>query len=368
MSSTSLIDLDRLLAPIPGDDPAGHPVPFVLRTKLDAARKAVNPSDYAANDPLRPAEAKPADWPEIVRLTQDVLAEQSKDLMTAARLTEALTKLHGFVGLRDGLTLLRRLIEDAWDRLSPPIEDGDLDVRAAPFNWLDDPDRGARFPSAVRAVPLVEYGEQPISWLDWKASQSAPAAAPADQFSSAPPAEPFAEKFDKAVAAADRPRCQAQVDDLAAGLAELETLSKALDDRLQDSAPGMADLRKAMADCLDLARRILDKKGPAPVEYTPPADEPTAAPAAGEAAPAANGAPRPAAAPRLLTRDDAYQQLASAAALLQRLEPHSPIPFMVQRAVALGQLPFPELMKVMIRDPGVIEQLSRELGIETPNQ
>src|SRR5688572_26238662 len=102
MSPAVLSDLESLLAPIPGGDPAGQPVSFVLRQKLDAARKSINPADFSPTDPLRPAEAKPADWPEIVRLTQDILVEQSKDLMTAARMTEGLTKLHGFAGLRDG--------------------------------------------------------------------------------------------------------------------------------------------------------------------------------------------------------------------------------------------------------------------------
>jgi type VI secretion system protein ImpA len=66
------------------------------------------------------------------------------------------------------------------------------------------------------------------------------------------------------------------------------------------------------------------------------------------------------------TRADAYRQLALAASVLKELEPHSPIPYLVQRAVELGALPFPELIKALIRDANVLTELNRELGIKPP--
>src|SRR5262249_17516582 len=120
MASPPILEIEALLAPIPGDNPAGEPVPFDFRKELDEARKEVNPESYPEDAPRRP-ELKRADWPEILRLGQEILTEKSKDLMTAARLTEALVKLHGFPGCRDGLQLLRRLLDDCWDRLNPVI-------------------------------------------------------------------------------------------------------------------------------------------------------------------------------------------------------------------------------------------------------
>jgi type VI secretion system protein ImpA len=76
---------------------------------------------------------------------------------------------------------------------------------------------------------------------------------------------------------------------------------------------------------------------------------------------AAGSASRGAGAAR--SRAEAYRQLADAADLLQRLEPHSPIPYIVKRAVELGALPFPQLMKALIRDANVLTELNRELGI-----
>ena len=163
-STAPTIDFAALLKPISEDEPAGGSVPFDVPQKLDEMRREVNPADFADDDPLRPEEPVRADWQGVIRLCQQTLTEKSKNLLIAARLTEALAKVHGFAGLRDGLHVFRQLINNCWDRLDPALdEDDDLEVRA-PFNWLDDPDRGAVFPNTIRGLPIViaggeRYGE-----------------------------------------------------------------------------------------------------------------------------------------------------------------------------------------------------------------
>src|SRR4051794_40158680 len=164
MPTPPLLDFDALLAPLPGDAPAGRPVPFDLRRQFEEGRKQVEAAPYGPAG--GPREIIPADWPGLVRLTREVLTTTSKDLMTAARLTEALTMAEGFAGLRDGLTLLRRLLAECWDRMHPDLEDGDLEVRAGPFNWLDDRDRGALFPPKLLLVPVVRRPAQAVAVKD----------------------------------------------------------------------------------------------------------------------------------------------------------------------------------------------------------
>ncbi len=350
MPSPSLLDFNALTAPIAGDDPAGRAVPFASREKFEEARKEIDPSSFAPNDPRRPPEPKRADWPLIIRLTQETLLQNSKDLLTAARLTEALTRAHGFGGLRDGLRLLRLMIETCWDRLYPPIEEeGDIEVRAAAFFWLDDPDRGARFPASVHAIPFVEDAKTKFTWERWRQAQKANQA--------------FA-GFEEAIQATPREVCQNMVDDLNEAVADLGALWQMLQERMKQHAPGLGALREAVLDCQTLAQQILAKKPPAPVAAQPEPEVPEeAAPAGspGEAAPAA----RPARA--VITRDDIYQQIANSAAALKKLEPHSPIPFLLEYACQLGALTFPELMKVLVRNPDVLRVMNRELGIKDEN-
>src|SRR5262245_19839607 len=163
MPSPPLIEIDELLAPIPGDSPAGGPVPFAVSKKLEDSRKEVRRSDFAEDDPRRPEMDQKPEWGVVTHLARETLVHSSKDLLVAARLVEALTReprkppaealaqkpgippANGYGGLRDGLRLMRRLVSECWDRLQPPIEsEEDKEVRAAPFNWLDGADTGAR--------------------------------------------------------------------------------------------------------------------------------------------------------------------------------------------------------------------------------
>jgi type VI secretion system protein ImpA len=63
------------------------------------------------------------------------------------------------------------------------------------------------------------------------------------------------------------------------------------------------------------------------------------------------------------TRADIYRQLHDLASVLQQMEPHSPIPYLIQRACELGSLPFPQLMRALIRDENIVNEMHRELGI-----
>jgi type VI secretion system protein ImpA len=268
----------------------------------------------------------------------------SKDLQVAARLTEALARLHGFAGLRDGLRLLADLTDQAWDRLRPVIEDGDVEVRAGPFYWLDDPDHGARLPVTVRNLPLVFRKEatQEFAYgrLHW------------DSQSKDPRTRVPREDFEKAILTTPLDRCEQVAQHIAQSRGELDRLRQGLAAKMGPAAPGLSALQQALDDCHGLIQQILQRKRPV---STPEADIPSG----GQAAQAQAG---PAGVPT--SRAEAYRQLARAAAVLQELEPHSPIPYLVQRAVELGSMPFPQLMKALIRDANVLGELNRELGIK----
>src|SRR5437588_6434446 len=215
MASPPILDLDALLAPISTDKPAGGPLPYELRLRFEEDRKEENPDDFAADDPMRPTKPKKANWQGIIEAAKDALTTQSKDLVVAARLTEGLARQHGFGGLRDGLRLLRLLVEQCWDRLHPLIEDGDLEARAGPFFLLDDADRGARFPNALRALPMIRGTNAQFSLLDWRHSQDRNGSVARDD-------------VEKAIDSSDPAACKLLVEDVASSLAELNQLAASL--------------------------------------------------------------------------------------------------------------------------------------------
>lgn len=340
----SELAIDEFLTEIPGENPAGESLPYHVKAELEEARKEINPDDYDANDPTRPAEPKHADWPRIVALASQTLKETSKDLLVAARMTEGLTKTRGFDGLADGLGVMRGMVETCWDRMHPIVDDGDFEVRAGPFNWLADADRGARFPHAVRGAPLLAVNGSSIGWRQWKELQEGKGGV-------------SREDFDKAVAAAPRADCQAVVASVTRVVGELNALTPLLNERLGRESPGMSDLRTAVGECYTLAKQILDRKGKDPDAEPSPDDASGEAPA--EGIDGRRGG-------RTATRADVYARLTEAADLLERIEPHSPVPYLIRKAVEFGNMPFPELMKALIRDDSVLTDMNRELGIKAP--
>jgi type VI secretion system protein ImpA len=351
MASGPVLDFDTLLAPIPdapapgdGDGAAlaeylqgaAHKV-YNARTAAEKARKAEREGPVQ-EDGSSEAVVEP-DWDAVVKAASDTLESTAKDLLLASRMTEALVQLHGFAGLRDGLRLLRQLADDHWDSLYPSLEDGDFGVRCAPFEWLDDPVRGARFPVTLRNVPLVKADEAAYSWHDWKPPLKGEAKVPR-------------EDFEKAMRAMPLESCQTLEDDMAQSMEELKGLTQTLHKRIGDDAPAMLNVRQSLEDCQTLMRHILQQKSPAAGSES---DKPD-----GDSAGAPSEASSLSATAR---REDIYRQLALAAGRLKELEPHSPIPYLIERAVSLGGLPFPELIRALVRDANVLAELTRELGL-----
>src|SRR5262245_57946224 len=107
-SSPPFVDIDALLRPLPGDDPAGS-VPYTERAELEEARKEKQDPNGAEGTLVKP------DWARVVQTAQEILLKKSKDLGVAARLAEALFRRHGFAALPEGFRLLRRLVAECWD-------------------------------------------------------------------------------------------------------------------------------------------------------------------------------------------------------------------------------------------------------------
>lgn len=325
-------DAESLVAPLAGSDPAGDARAYVyrLREQIADLRRQEEPEDF--DDATRPADLKQANWPGLVALCEEALATETKDLRVAVHLLEGLANTQGFAGVAEGLDLLARLLDEAWERLNPPLADGDLDERAAPLaNMLDDPDHGLRFPLTIRAIPLIGG----LGYTQWLALRSS--SATNDQQTAAAALNSLtleaARELDRQIAA-----CQAN----------LKALLAICDRRMGSESPSLSTVAAALDDCRRVAAQELQRLAPG---STPTSDGATANTAA--SGPTATR-----------SRSDAYTQLDRAADVLLELEPHSPIPYLVKRAVKLGRLPFPQLMQRMIRDGNVLAELSRELDLD----
>jgi type VI secretion system protein ImpA len=342
--SPEVIDIEALLAPIAGENPAGESLQY--SGVYDQIREARRSEDALAQGDWQ-REIKAADWEEVVRLATEALRERSKDLQISAWLAEAVVKTSGFPGLRDGLKLVRGIQERFWENLYPEIEDGDLEARANAIALLD-----RQSAMAIQEVPVTR--SPAYSFLQWEAvkvSGTAPAAGDGSP-GAAPEGQITLEDFNKARGATRRAYYEELLGVLNECWSEFEALDRVMDEKFGRQTPGLGELKKSLDKVRDWADKTTKEKR---------LEEPTGgeAGAEGEAGQEGSG---PAGAVR--GRQDALRRLAEVAEYFRRTEPHSPVSYLVQRAIAWGQMPLDAWLGDVIKDGALLESLRETLGLK----
>jgi type VI secretion system protein ImpA len=350
MSDDPLINLDDLLEPISGSDPAGEPLSDTTRLQLDELRKEPDPFDPTTS-------GRKSDWPQIIRIATDTLSRTSKDLILAIRLMEALTKKHGISGFREGLELVYRLVRDCSDRLHPKPGPGEgFDIWEGAIKWLNDSTRGGQFPATIARIPLMTLQGTSYAYEDWLRPSTK-------------------QEWEEALTAT-KPEALASLPGEYAQWQEayqtLQEFAKVLDEKMgAEVAPDLlspetsGNLGNAVRACIELIEILANRHG---IRLT---DEPEESRSEEKSARASSGGSSSSVhtvSPATLNRDGLYRQLGEIASALERLEPHSPIPMLLHRCVRLGSLPFPKLIREIVRDTAVLEELDRLVGFQNPEE
>jgi type VI secretion system protein ImpA len=329
---------DNLLNPIPGDNPSGKNLRYdALYDKVREARR--EEEDLPQGDWSR--DIKKADWPLVFKLTTDALANKTKDLQLAVWLAEAHLRREHVAGLREGLDLLRALMENFWDTLYPEMEDGDPEFRAAPLAWI-----GSKLDLAVRRLPLTKskldaFNFQESRRVGYEADCQGNDAKTAARAAAIEEKKCTAEEFDEAARATGNAFYEKLSNDLVSAFEAVQSLETLSDSKFGREAPNFANLRYALEEVQEVAKHYYLPPASTVEEEAQPAEEELAI----EAAEAEEGgrAPVPAAKKRSLTaepadRDDAMQRLAIVAHFLRHENPRNPVPFLLMRAMRWGEL------------------------------
>jgi type VI secretion system protein ImpA len=124
-----LPDLETLIKPISESRPEGEDVYSTTHRKIKQARSAEPDSTGKPRDP---------DWNSVLKLGIDALQKESKDLFIAAYVTEAVARLDGLEGLRQGFDLFRLLQDAFWESAYPTVENHDYRSRLSAYEWVDE--------------------------------------------------------------------------------------------------------------------------------------------------------------------------------------------------------------------------------------
>ncbi len=372
-STPEAVSTEALLAPIEGENPSGENVQYV--GIYDEIREARRAEDTLEQGDWK-HEPKMADWNTVESLTVDALSTRTKDLQVCAWMIEALVRLHGFTGLRDGLRAMRGLHENFWDTVYPEIDEGDLEARANSLAWLDK-----NLPIPVKEVIITNntFGEN-HSYLQWEESKLFDLPENIDSLSgeeferadamrqkAAEEHRTTAQAWRKAVQMTRRAFYEAQFVLITECQTECAALDRAMDQRFGNDTPGLTGLKKAIDDVLTLIEKLVKEKRiqePDPVEATAGAEggEAGADGEAGEGAIVAGGVVVPGGAVR--SRQDALKRLGQIADFFLKTEPHSPVSYLVQRAVKWGNMPLDAWLQDVIKEGAALDTLRDTLGIK----
>lgn len=326
-----------LLQPIPGDAPGGENLRYEpVYEELKQAR--TQDSDLPQGEWQR--ERKTADYAAVIKLATEVLSQRSKDVQVAAWLTEALLRREGFSGLKEGLDLLRSLMDAFWDGAFPEIEDGDTGLRSAPLEWV-----GQYLDVAVKSVPLNNDGH---SLLDYRECRSVGYEADAEGDETRTEARNQAieegkltpEAFDEGFDRTPKSFYKARVAELDACLESLAALDTFCEEKFADEPPSFANLNDALAETRQVAGQLLAKKleqDPDPIE---PETVPSSSMGGTDAAPAAGtgGGTAGGISPTPQSRDDAAARIAAAARFLRAAGPTDASSYLMLRGFRWGEL------------------------------
>jgi type VI secretion system protein ImpA len=246
-----------ILDPIPGDNPSGPSLRYA--PVYDKIKEARREDDDAAQGEWK-RERKLADWSTVIKTSSEVIATKSKDLQLAAWLTEALLKTQGIAGLKEGIDLLKGLTANFWDTVYPEIEDGDLEMRSAPLEWV-----GNRLEKSVKDAPLTRSG---YSWYQFKESRRVPTEAEVEENNAkleireAMVAEGklTQEEFEKAFESSPKAYYVALSDSFEGALESLAALDDLCTEKFTDFAPSFGTLRSALEEVQLQVRSFLNKK------------------------------------------------------------------------------------------------------------
>ncbi len=330
-------DLALILEPISAQKPCGESLRYT--EVYDQIREARREEDKNLPQGVWKTEVKKADWEEVAEICLDVLKTRSKDLQVAAWLSEAWLHLYGPTGLSRGLELILGLTQNFWDHLYPQITDKGFELRTVPYEWIN-----SRLSEEIGAVAIsspsdhtalsyqfITYNEANLRLVSEKAKQTVNAI-----INNTEPTVSIA-KVNLSIDQTATPFYRYMLDGCDSTLKCIKEIEDLLHMHFQGAAPGLYRLREKIEGLKRFALHILDERG----EKIAKKKDSTQSSSVPEVKPKARKGP-------IESREQAYALLAEVASYLEGIEPHSPTPYLIHRAISWGGMTLSQVVETTL--------------------
>jgi type VI secretion system protein ImpA len=364
------VALSALLAPIDPGAPGGASARSSgVYNTIAQARRADD-----ASLPMGPwqHELKRADWDRVSQVAVHALANQGKDLQVAAWLLEAQINKNGFAGIAASLHVMQQLCDCYWDELHPLADEVGLAHRANIFQWMNE-----KLLPALRQVPLAGVAPAPqYSFADWERARRHEQLRDSDKDEDAD--GPTSADLTAAIAATPTAQYVTIAHDLDAALLATAELMATITPRLGDQTPSLSAFSGLLDQMRGLVLSELHQRGVRPAALASMEPAPASEPGSSGSSDAPSSPPYfapgqqhvaeepPKFEPHgIRDREHAFAQLEEAADYLMRVEPHSPVPYLVRRATAWGNLNASQLYQELFLRLGGQLNIFDIMGLET---
>ena len=354
MNVATQIDIQELLQPIPGANPAGEPLRY--QGTYDRIADARREDDPTLSQGIYKSSLKRADWASVEAICIDALTKRTKDLQIASWLLEAWLHVYGFTGVTSGLRLLAGLCEEFWDQVYPSLEVDEIEGRVAPIEWVEQ-----KLTLKLKQLPLTLPGEisnESYSYIDWESAchfENLAMKDPRALQEALAKINPTVATFRAAIAETDSAFYVELVEELGQAIDACVAVEQVLEQKCGKDAPSLRQFKEALGGIQQLVSQDLYTR---PEEIETFGEEEVVPAEAGDAEVElwSSGGP-------IRSRAEAYRRLSEAADYLLRNEPHSPTPYLVKRAVEWGSMSLPELLQQIVRNEGEMNEIDRLLRL-----
>ena len=360
-----LADLDALLAPIAGSQPAG------LSMRYDARYLAIRTAREEDDVTLPMGEwerpLKRADCKTVANQSVALLTGVTKDFQVAAWLCESWTHQHQLEGFIAAVEVLSGLVERYWESSYPQIDDGDDDARVATFVWLNE-NLPLTLKLNVTLLRIPERMPSAINLADWDQSLTAMNQQGDGNKSDYSSGGKVITRLELATAAiGDNLRFLVVLGgQVRQAILKWDRFAVLLDEKMLHNPPSIARVGDTLRQMERAVTSLIDGRDPRPfVEVVVSSDSSDALPSLltdqdntmDEQGTVRHTGP-------IASREDAYRMLEEVVTYLQKTEPHSPTPYLVRRAVSWGRMSLVDLMQEVMREEGDLTRYFSLLGIK----
>ncbi|HEY3899525.1 MAG TPA: type VI secretion system protein TssA [Chthoniobacter sp.] len=349
------MDIEPLLQPISPEAPCGEDLSYDASfNELETLAKGKEAQQFSGSEnPEWQVAAEEPDW-NAVQTKAVELFGRSKDLRVTMILILALLKMEGLPGLRDGLSLLQRLIREQWDGVYPRLDPDDnsdpterINIVAGlgkPLATFGDPMRfieRIRQTSLCNSVQMGRFSLADVTQLGLPAGSTATPPTPAQVDAAFRDTNPD----ELAVISEAVKASRATVEDVDNVLMELVGAG---------NAPNLDELTGVLGEIKSTLAPYLPQD-PSEISESPQADANAGAGAAG-ASSGGGGAFTGV----IKGRADVSRAIDQICDYYRTAEPGNPVPLLLRRAQRLVDLDFMAMMEDLM--PESIGQLGNIIG------